>query len=245
MYEDIYIAELAKLLNGLIQQNRSAIDRAADIIARSIKAGGVLHVFGTGHSSLIAQEAFMRAGSLLQVNAMLDERVLLSGGALNSSVMERQQGLAAEILASYEVNPEDAGVVVSNSGRNAAPVEMALEMKKRTLPVIAITSLTHSASVPASHSSGKKLMDIADVVLDNGAPYGDALVTLQVGSSPMGAASTVTGAALINSVLIRAAEKMLADGVEPLVLPSGNIESADYARIQEAMGTYFRRIKHL
>ena len=122
---------------------------------------------------------------------------------------------------------------------------MALEMKKRGIPVIAITSLQHSGSVASSHASGKKLMDVADVVLDNGAPYGDAgtrIATLRTG---MGAVSTVTGAAIVNSVFILAAEKMLAEGAEPVVLPSGNVEAADFARIQAAMGKYLGRIKYL
>ena len=93
----------------------------------------------------------MRAGGLLPVNAMLDERVLLSGGALKSTAMERQEGLAADVLAAHDIRPCDAGVVVSNSGRNAAPVEMALEMKKRGIPVIAITSVKHSGSAAPAH----------------------------------------------------------------------------------------------
>ncbi|UCD56930.1 MAG: SIS domain-containing protein, partial [Candidatus Hydrogenedentota bacterium] len=234
-----------KLLGRSITGQREQIEAAADIVARSVMADGVIHIFGTGHSSLIAQEAFMRAGGLLPVNAMLDQRVLLSGGALNSSAREKQEGLAAEILDAHDIRSRDAGVVVSNSGRNAAPVEMAFEMRQRGIPVIAITSVRHSGSVKPSHASGKKLMDLADVVLDNGAPPGDALVELSGLVTNMGAASTVTGAAIINSVFILAAERMLAVGAEPIALPSGNVEAADYARIQAAMGKYLGRIKYL
>lgn len=245
MYEKRYIRELTDLLSRLIASQHQQIDAAADIVARSMTANGVIHIFGTGHSSLVAQEAFMRAGGLLPINAMLDERILLSGGALNSSVMEKQEGLAAEILAAHDVRASDAGIVISNSGRNAAPVEMTIEMKQHGIPVIAITSLTHSGSVTPSHASGKRLMDVADVVLDNGAPYGDALIRLPGLDASMGATSTVTGAALINSVFILAAEKMLAKGAEPVVLPSGNVLAADLDRIQSAIGKYIGRIKYL
>jgi uncharacterized phosphosugar-binding protein len=176
---------------------------------------------------------------------MLDERVLMSAGSLGSSAAEKTEGLAAEILSAHNIQPDDAGVVVSNSGRNAAPVEMAFEMKKSGMQVIAITSVRHSASVESTHATGKKLMELADVVLDNAAPHGDALVEIPGLTHRMGAVSTVTGAALINSVMIMAAEKMLAEGLEPLVLPSGNVDSADFTRIQEAMQKYIGRIKYL
>ena len=245
MLEEKYIDSLIGLLSRLIEEQKDKVDAAADIVAQSMMSGGVIHLFGTGHSSLIAQEPFMRAGGLLPVNAFLDERILLSGGALGSGINEKQEGLAAEVLAAHQVQSADAGIVISNSGRNAAPVEMAIEMKKAGLHVIAITSLSHSSAVESSHSSGKKLMDIADVALDNFAPYGDALIRLSGQESTMGAASTVTGAALINSVFILAAEKMLAGGGEPVVLPSGNVAAADYTRIQAAMEQYIGRIKHI
>ncbi len=245
MFENIYMRELIRLLDDLLDCQRDRIDAAAEIIANAISSGGVIHIFGTGHSSLIAQEPFMRAGGLLPINAMLDERVLMSAGSLSSSAAEKQEGLAGEILSTHEIRPEDAGVVVSNSGRNAAPIEMAFEMKKRGIPVIAVTSLQHSASVSSSHASGKKLMDLADVILDNRAPHGDALVETPGIGAKMGAASTVTGAALVNSVMILAAEKMLDKDVTPLALPSGNVEAADFARIQQAMSDYIGRIKYL
>lgn len=245
MHEDFYIEKLVGLLRGLLDGQREKVEAAADLVAGTMMSGGVIHIFGTGHSSLIAQEPFMRAGGLLPVNAMLDERVLMSAGSMASSAAEKTDGLAAEILAGHDIRAEDTGVVVSNSGRNAAPIEMALGMKNMGIPVIAITSLRHSSAVSSSHASGKKLMDVADVTLDNAAPHGDALVKVPGMQDAMGAASTVTGAALVNSIMILAAERMLADGAEPLALPSGNVESADFTRIQEAMQRYIGRIKYL
>jgi uncharacterized phosphosugar-binding protein len=135
-----------------------------------------------------------------------------------------------------------AKAIASRSGEKSA---MALEIKKRGKPVIAITSLLHSGSVTPSHASGKRLMVVADVVLDNGAPYGDARIKFPGVEASMGATSTVTGAALINSVLILAAEKMLAKGSEPIILPSGNVLAADYTRIQTAMEKYIGRTRYL
>lgn len=245
MHEDFYIEKLVGLLRGLLDGQREKVEAAADLVAGTMMSGGVIHIFGTGHSSLIAQEPFMRAGGLLPVNAMLDERVLMSAGSMASSAAEKTDGLAAEILAGHDIRAEDTGVVVSNSGRNAAPIEMALGMKNMGIPVIAITSLQHSSAVSSSHASGKKLMDVADVTLDNSAPHGDALVKVPGMQHAMGAASTVTGAALVNSIMILAAERMLADGAKPLALPSGNVDSADFTRIQEAMQRYIGRIKYL
>jgi uncharacterized phosphosugar-binding protein len=236
---------LIDLLGRLVREQQSKIDAAAEIIAHSLVNGGVIHVFGTGHSSLIAQEPFMRAGGLFPVNAILDERILLSGGSLNSTINEKEEGLAAKILAAHQVGPSDAGIVISNSGRNAAPVEMAIEMKRARIPVIAITSMNHSQQVTSALSNGKKLMDVADVVLDNFAPYGDALMKIPGSAAAMGAVSTVTGAALVNSIFILAAEKMLSMGYTPLVLPSGNMTGADYMPIQAAMEKYAGRIKYL
>jgi len=245
MYEDIYIEKLGELLGHLLHNQRGPIGAAADIIAESMSNGGVIHIFGTGHSGSIAAEPFMRAGGLLPVNAMLDGRVVMSGGSMGSSAAEKTEGLAAEIIAAHDIQPDDAGIVVSNSGRNAAPVEMAFEMKKRGIRVIAITSLQHSSAVEPTHATGKKLMDLADVVLDNAAPHGDALVEITGLGHNMGAVSTVTGAALVNSVMILAAEKMLEKGTEPLILPSGNVDSADFTKIQDAMQKYIGRIKYL
>jgi uncharacterized phosphosugar-binding protein len=245
VFENIYMRELVKLLDELLDRQRDRVEAAAEIVASALSSGGVIHIFGTGHSSLIAQEPFMRAGGLLPVNAMLDERVLMSAGSLSSSAAEKQEGLAGEILSAHDIRPEDAGIVISNSGRNAAPIEMAFEMKKRGIPVIAITSLRHSTAVSSSHASGKKLMDIADVILDNMAPHGDALIEIPGVGTKMGATSTVTGAALVNSVMILAAEKMLDRDATPLALPSGNVEAADFTRIQQAMSEYMGRIKYL
>jgi uncharacterized phosphosugar-binding protein len=245
MHEKMYIGELIRRLDELLDRQRDRMEAAADLVANAIMNDGVVHTFGTGHSSIVAQEAFMRAGGLFPVNAILDERVVLSGGSLMSAAMERHEGLAAEILAAHDIHPSDAGIVISNAGRNAAPVEMAMEMRQRGIPVIGITSTTHSRTASAVHSSGKKLMDVADVVLDNGAPHGDACVSIPGLPTAMGPVSTVTGAALIHSVFILAAEKMLARGYEPVALPSGNVETADFTRIQEAMQAFADRIKHL
>lgn len=215
MYAERYLERLRRLLARLKRQ-AGTIRKAAESVARSIDAGGIVHVFGTGHSHLIAEEAFYRAGGLVAVNPMLEEDLMLHRGALRSSAMERRSGLARSIARRHRMRAGDVGIVVSNSGRNAVPVEMALEMKKLGMTVIAITSLAHSRRVSARNRAGRRLFEVADLVLDNSGTYGDASVALR--GVKAGPTSTVAGAALIHALMLEALARMK----KPAVFVSAN-----------------------
>lgn len=242
---DDYLLELRELLDRFASTQRKELDRAAELLATSLAAGGILHLFGTGHSHLIAEEVFYRAGGLLAVDAMLDQEVVLSGGALRSTATERTGGKAAEIAARYDLRAGDAGVVISNSGRNPAPVEMAQLMKSKAMAVIAITSLTHSRAVAPLSPPGARLFEVADVVLDNGGACGDAALAIPGVPYPVGPTSTVVGAAIVQCLLLAAMEKLVQRGVDVVNLPSANVDGADTARVAAALEKLRRRIRHL
>lgn len=242
---DDYIAHLRELLDQMRQTQRDPLERAAALVAQSLAAGGVLHLFGTGHSHMIAEEVFYRAGGLIAVNAMLDPEVVLSGGAVRSTATERTSGKAAEIAAGYDLRDGDVGVVISNSGRNPAPVEMAQLMRERGMAVIGLTSLTHSRAVAPLDPPGAKLFEVVDVVLDNGGAYGDACLDLPGVPQRVGPTSTVIGAALIQSVVLLAMEKLAARGVSVVNLPSANVTRVETEALAAEFAKVRRRIKHL
>lgn len=242
---DSYLDQVEHLLGRFRRGQRSALTRAAELVADALRAGGVLHLFGTGHSHMLAEEVFYRAGGLVPVNAMLDPTVVLSGGALRSTETERRSGAAAEIAARHDLRRGDAGVVISNSGRNPAPVEMALLMKERGLAVIAVTSLEHSRAVAPRPPLEKRLFEVADAVLDTGVPHGDASLTLPGVAHPAGAVSTVIGAAIVQSLVLAAMERLAASDGEVVNLPSGNIDGADTERVAAEIARYRDRIRHL
>lgn len=242
---DAYLDLVAGLLERFRREERAALSRAAEVIAESLRRGGVVHLFGTGHSHMLAEEVFYRAGGLVPVDAMLDPTVVLSGGALRSTATERRSGSAAEIAARYDLRAEDAGVVISNSGRNPAPVEMARLMRQRGMRVIAVTSLAHSRSVPPRDPPGARLFEVAEVVLDTGVPAGDASLRLPGVDHPAGAVSTAVGAAILQCVILAAMESLVAGGARLANLPSGNVDGADTARVAEEMARYRGRIRHL
>ncbi|MGH9903871.1 MAG: sugar isomerase domain-containing protein, partial [Pyrinomonadaceae bacterium] len=130
------------------------------------------NTFGTGHSHLVADEAFFRAGGIAAVNPILDERLIFLKGALESTRAERESGLAGALIEREEITAGDVAIIISNSGRNAAPVEMALGMKARGAGVIAITNLRQSRASAPRHPGGKRLYELADVVVDNCVPVG-------------------------------------------------------------------------
>jgi uncharacterized phosphosugar-binding protein len=241
---DDYLKRLQALIERFRTTQRAALTRAADGLAECLRRGGVIHLFGTGHSHMIAEEVFYRAGGLIPVDPMLDASVVLSGGATRSTATERTPGAADAIAARYELRRGDAGVVISHSGGNPAPVEMALLMRQAGLIVIAVTSLEHARTLPVSRA-GSRLFEVADVVLDTGGAYGDAALPLPGVLHPVGPTSTVVGAAIVEALMIAAMERLTAAGQEVVNFPSGNVAAADLAPVVAELAKYRGRIRHL
>jgi uncharacterized phosphosugar-binding protein len=211
-------------LSAIATTQQDAISRAADIAADAIAADGQLYLFGTGHSHMLAEEGFYRAGGLAPVCPILASGLMLHEGGEASTALERTSGVAAAVLGRYRPTAKDALMVFSNSGVNAAPVEMALAGKAVGMPVIAVVALAYAAQVKTG-PTGKKLADVADVVLDNQGVPGDALVNVG-GGLRVGPLSTIAGAFLLNAVLTEAAVRLTARGIQPPVYISANMPGA-------------------
>lgn len=240
-----YIEGLRSILERIKREQAQNIGLAGGLVANALGAGGVIHTFGTGHSHLIADEAFFRAGGIAAVNPILDERLIFLKGALESTRAEREPGLARELIEKENIEPHDVAIIISNSGRNAATIEMALEMRARSLKVIAITSLEQSRALTSRHPSGQRLFEVADLVVDNCVPSGDALLALPGLNAPIGASSTVAGAAVINSIIIEAVIKLLERGEHVPVLTSANVEGTSAETLREVLNRYQTRIRYL
>lgn len=224
MSAEQYILEIKKLIEKVEKTQISNIRRAAELIADSIMRDRLVYVFGAGHSHLLAYEVFARAGGLAQMQPILDHGLDFGSGARRQGGFERLPGYARIVIQDYDIRPGDVMIVISNSGRNPAPVEMALEGKKRGATVIALTSLPHSMSVSSSDPSGKRLFEVADLVLDTGCVAGDALVKLEGLPPRVGPGSTVIGALILNAIVVQVAKNLLDRGETPAVAFSGNLE---------------------
>ena len=209
--------------------------RAADLVADVICRDGLVHVFGCGHSHLAALDAFYRAGGLACVSPLLDEDLMLHDGAAKSSRMEKMSGIASEAFRRQGVKAGDVVVVISASGKNAAPVEMLRAAKAAGVTTVAISSSAYRAH-------GAVLLDEADVPIDCKVPYGDAVI--DVGAAKMGGLSTYASLFILNSILIEGAKKAAARGVTPPIYVSGNVEGGT-ARNVALEERYFGRVKRL
>ncbi|MER6079132.1 SIS domain-containing protein [Streptomyces sp. NPDC001833] len=213
-------------LHRLTESARADVVRAAGLIADCVRADGVVQAFGTGHSQALVLEVAGRAGGLVPTNRISIADLVLYGGehssVLDDPLLEREPGVAARLYALAGPHPRDLFVIVSNSGVNNVIVEMALHAKERGHRLLALTSLAHTRAVPAGHPSGRKLADLADVVLDNAAPCGDALLELP-GGGAVSALSTLTGVMLVQMAVAEAAGLLLASGDRPPVYVSANV----------------------
>nr|WP_296064929.1 SIS domain-containing protein [uncultured Actinoplanes sp.] len=224
MTASLYAARIQGILGEAFDQELASVRLAAALVADSWSAGGVLHVFGSGHSHMFAEEAFYRAGGAVRINPILKPPHMLHEGAVHSTVLERQSGQAESVLAGYRLDGDrDVLLIASNSGANALPVEVALAAKKRGLGLITITSRRYAEAI---ERPGSRLHDIADVVVDNHCPPGDALIELGPGLPAVGPSSTVVGLTLLNAIVVEALSVQLRRGETPEVFMSANIPGA-------------------
>lgn len=229
-----YLKKCGELI-ACVEQQRGELERAADWFAQTILAGRMVHLFGSGHSRILVEEMWPRYGSFPGFNPMVElsltfhNPVVGANGQRQAMFLENVPGLAERILRNYDIKPPDSALVASSSGCNVVPIEMAAGFRERKIKVVAIISRKHSEASQSRHHSGKKLQDFADIVLDTGAPVGDAMVKLEGLETPVAPGSTVGGCMLINCLKGEIALRLTQAGQPPKVLSAGAVIGAERA----------------
>jgi uncharacterized phosphosugar-binding protein len=227
---EAYLAALTPIMSKVAEQSEGPVQDAADLIVASLRAGGVVQAFGSGHSEALAMEIAGRAGGLVPTNRIALRDVVIVGGespdVLGNKHLERDPSIAHRLYDLANVSDSDIFVIASNSGVNGSIVELAQLVKQRGHRLIAITSFTQTAGVDSRHPSGKKLVDYADVALDNGAPYGDAVLPLPGGGSVC-AVSSITGALIAQLIGAEVVRRLTDAGETPPVYLSANVPGGD------------------
>lgn len=240
-----YLDAVIQLLQEVADTQREAVEQAAQAVAKAIEAGHLVYVFGASHAGILAQEVFYRAGGLVPVNPILPGGLTTDVRPVTlTSKLERLAGFGSRIIGEYPVAAGDVLIVHSVSGRNAVAVEVAQGGRERGAFVVAVTSLTYSSAVQPRAAGLPRLFEVADLVLDNRAPIGDALIDLPGLPQRAGASSTVTGAALLNAVMVRAAELLLQRTGDAPVFMSANLDGGD-AHNQRWLEHYRGRLTYL
>ena len=222
---DLYLDNIEKLVHRLRTEERSNIEDASEAIADAMKNNKWLYVFGSGHSHIMSEEFFYRAGGMVRIYPILETALMLHEGAAKSTSLERMSGYAKILLDDCPAASGDVIIIASNSGRNSVPVEMALEAKKKGMAVIAFTCLAHSKAVASRHSSNKRLFELADIVIDNGGVFGDACIETK--GNKVAPTSTAIGALIINSIVSRVAEILDAENIEAEFFASSNTDEGE------------------
>jgi uncharacterized phosphosugar-binding protein len=232
------------MIERLQDEQMGPIREAGKLVAEVLRAERLVHVFGTGHSHMLAEEGLYRAGGLAPVNAILESGLMLHEGAAVSTRLEKLPGYSPIVADKYGFEEGDLLIVISNSGVNAAPVEMALLAREAGLKVLAICSVAYSKSVEPKPGVSARLYEIADLTLDNLGEPGDAVVEVDGTGLKVGPTSTVIGATLLNAVFVEATCTLAAEGVEPPVYRSSNMPGASEHN-QRLVERFGGRIRHL
>ena len=231
-----FLPAARELLERLEETQSDAVSEASRLCADAIAAGRVVHLFGTGHSRIPVEEMFPRYGSypgfhpIVELSMTFHTEVVGANGQRQAMFIERVEGLAEAILANFDVRPPDVMMVFSASGLPAVPIEMAIGARRRGLPVVAVTSVAHSLASQPTHSSGSRLLDHADVVLDLCTPPGDAMVNVEGLDVPVAPGSTLAAVALVNEIKARTAALLVERGAMPPVITSGAVTGEERSR---------------
>lgn len=223
-----YLAQARGLIDTVAAQH-AALATAADWFAQTILAGRMVHVFGSGHSRIMVEEMWPRYGSfpgfnpIVELSLSFHNLVVGANGQRQAMFLENVSGLAERILRNYALEARDTAFVVSSSGCNVVPIEMAEQFRLRGVRVVALVSRAHAAASTSRRADGRKLSDFADLVLDTGAPVGDAMVTIPGLDTPVAPGSTVGGCLVVNAIKAEVAARLTAAGQPPKVLSAGAV----------------------
>ena len=240
-------------LVAAVDSQLSVVRQAADLFAQTILAGRMVHVFGSGHSRIMVEEMWQRYGSFTGFNPIVElsltfhNLVVGANGQRQAMFLENVSGLAERILRNFDLSPQDSALVISSSGCNLVPIEMADQFRRRGVKVVSIVSRRHSEASQSKHPQGKKLQDFSDITLDTGAPPGDAMVKIEGLDTPVSPGSTVGGAMLVNCIKAEVAERLTKAGRPPKVLTGAAVVGARRATdlFEAAYDEHARRLAEL
>jgi len=223
-----YIEKSIKYLERLKDEQNENILNAAKLIADTIEGGRCIFSFGASHSFIMTEEMVYRTGGLMLVNPIYPHGMNLSVRPMTqTSQFERLEDIGKVLLDQSPIKDGDTLIITSTSGRNAVVIDMALRAKERNINLIVITALSYTEGVTSRHKSGKKLADLADIVIDNVAPVGDTIIELDGLPSTIGPLSTITGIAIVNSLVVETTRILLERGITPPVYISANLDNGD------------------
>ncbi|MDG2381772.1 MAG: SIS domain-containing protein [Pirellulaceae bacterium] len=251
-YAEKYLEASQQILNGVAKQ-QAEIEQAADWFADSILADRMVHLFGAGHSRIMVEEMWPRYGSFAGFNPIVElsltfhNQVGGANGQRQAMFLENRAGLAERILRNFDLSDQDSALVVSSSGCNIVPIEMAQLFQQAGIKVVAITSRQHSEASHSKHPDGVKLTDCADLVLDTGAPAGDAMVSIDSLPAPVSPGSTIGGCLLVNSIKAEVAGRLTQAGNPPTVLSAACVVGSQAATemFEDAYDEHARRVAQL
>ena len=229
-----YLAQCQHILKT-VESQTEAMEQAAEWFADTILQGRMVHLFGSGHSRIMVEEMWPRYGSFAGFNPIVElslsfhNLVVGANGQRQAMFLENVPGLAERILRNFDLSGQDCALVISSSGCNVVPIETGEIFQQRGIKVVALVTKRHSEASTSKRADGKKLTDFADLILDTGAPVGDAMVTVPNLDTPVSPGSTVGGAMIVNSIKAAVAEKLTAAGHPPKVLSSGAVVGAERA----------------
>lgn len=242
MVFDLFSDKVLALINTVTKEERKNILSAAKIMSDVVKNDGLVYTFGTGHSHMIAEEVFYRAGGLVPLYAIIEDGVSGNHDVTKSEFTERLEGYAKCIMDYHKPTSNDCMIIISNSGRNAVPIEMAQECKKRNIPCFAITSVEYSMGQSSRHSSGKRLCEEVDIVIDNHSPFGDTCLKIDLLDQPIAPVSNISANFIIHSLIAETISNLVKDKCDVPVFWSGNLDGAR-EKNDVMLEKYWSRIK--
>lgn len=249
---DDYLEKCEAIIHG-IRSQKSAIEKTATLFAESILAGRVVHVFGSGHSRIMVEEMWPRYGSFPGFNPIVElsltyhNNVVGPNGQRQAMYLENIAGFAERILRNFSLSEKDSAFIISSSGCNIVPIEMAELFQQKKIKVVALITKEHSAKSKSKRSDGKKLSDFADIVLDSGAPVGDSMIYINELETPVSPGSSVGGVIIVNSIKAELARLLTAAGQPPKVLTAAAIVGDEKAKqlFESAYDEHAHRIAEL